>query len=82
MSERKENFRAMGAALIDRFLELPLEVQLGVIRTVAPRALVELTPEERAGYLRDLDDEIAELARGESAYDLRPGLSHDHPHHG
>jgi len=68
MSERKENFRAMGAALIDRFLELPLEVQLGVIRTVAPRALVELTPEERAGYLRDLDDEIAELARSEEPF--------------
>lgn len=75
------NFREMGEALVDRILELPVDVQLGIARTVVPRALASLDEGEREGFLRDLRREIDEQARGERSYDLRPGYSHDHPHH-
>lgn len=58
--------------VVDHVLDLPFEAQLGVLRTIAPRILSRLPAEDRAGYERDLREEIARADRGEPTYDVRP----------
>lgn len=57
--------------VVDDMLALPQQAQLGVLRTVAPRVLAELAPEEREGFMRALNEEMERVARGEPAYDIR-----------
>jgi hypothetical protein len=60
--------------VIDHIFELPFEAQLGVLRTIAPKILGRMRPDEREGYLRDLNEEILRADRGEPTYDARPDV--------
>ncbi len=55
----------------DDFLDLPLGAQLGVLRTVVPRAVGALDAEAREGFWRRLRDEVDRYAVGEEPYDIR-----------
>lgn len=57
--------------VVNDFFDLPEGAQLGVLRTVIPRALGALGVEQREGFLRVLRDEIDRAALGEDCYDLR-----------
>ncbi|MHB8418814.1 MAG: DUF2267 domain-containing protein [Myxococcales bacterium] len=57
--------------LADDFLDLPLGAQLGILRTVVPRAVGVLDPEAREGFWRRLRAEVDRYAVGEEAYDIR-----------
>lgn len=64
--------------LIDHIFELPLEAQLGVVRTVVPKILARLQGEQKAGFLRDFRNEIDRAERGEPSYDVRPDVPTTH----
>jgi hypothetical protein len=57
--------------VIGDFFELPLETQLGVLRTIFPKTLAQLSTEECVGFLRDMAAEIRRAAQGEACYDIR-----------
>ncbi len=57
--------------VVDDLLGLPIRAQLGVLRSVVPRVLSGLSPEEREGFWRVLRDEVDLAALGEEPYDLR-----------
>ncbi|MFN7134847.1 MAG: hypothetical protein ACK4N5_22395 [Myxococcales bacterium] len=47
--------------LLDQLLELPVEVQLSVLRAIAPPLLASLEPHERRRLLRDIDNDVHHL---------------------
>lgn len=74
MDEKSEAWEAgleTADEVADDFLELPLGAQLGVLRTVVPRAVGALEPEAREGFWRRLRDEVDRYAVGEEPYDIR-----------
>lgn len=60
------------ARLVDRLEALPSDALRGIVRTVVPQLLRSMPLEERAGYLRDLIDEIEGSLHGRAPYDVRP----------
>lgn len=65
-------------ALVEQMLELPIDAQLGILRTIAPRILAQLDDGEREGFLRDLNIEVSFALSGRATYDIRRPL----PEHG
>jgi hypothetical protein len=64
--------------LVDRIFEMPLEAQLGIVRTVVPKVLSRLEGEQKEGFLRDFRKEIERAERGEPSYDVRPDVPTTH----
>ncbi|HKO95007.1 MAG TPA: DUF2267 domain-containing protein [Polyangiaceae bacterium] len=62
---------ASAPLLVNQVLALPLQAQLGLLRTLAPRVLAQLGPEQRDGFERDLHAELSHALRGEESYDVR-----------
>jgi hypothetical protein len=63
--------------VVNHIFELPFDAQLGVLRTIAPQIIGCLQGEQREGFMRDLEEEIENVARGGPPYDVRP----DKPSH-
>lgn len=57
--------------VVSDVLALPLNAQLGVLRSIAPRILARLEAKERHGFIRDLDTEISLALGGVPTYDVR-----------
>lgn len=62
---------AQVAHLVDEFLALPRNAQLGALRTITSRVFGELNDEERAGFMRDLNEDIGAAEDGQETYDVR-----------
>jgi uncharacterized protein (DUF2267 family) len=60
--------------VVNELFSLSLQAQLGVLRTVAPKILARLHADGRAGFLRDLNEEVELAIRGRETYDLRSNL--------
>jgi hypothetical protein len=52
-------------------LGMPMDAQLGVLRTLAPKILARLDVREQEGFLRDLAGELARAERGQPSYNLK-----------
>src|SRR6187401_2881290 len=51
--------------LVNQLLALPLQAQLGVLRTIAPKIFAQLVPDQRDGFERDLHAELSRALHGE-----------------
>jgi uncharacterized protein (DUF2267 family) len=56
---------------VDAVLGMPMDAQLGVLRTLAPKILARLDVREQEGFLRDLAGELARAERGQPSYNLK-----------
>lgn len=65
---------AMEIEIVEKFFALPEDARLGVLRTLFPRTLGNLSAERREGFMKDLLEELERTRRGQHAYDIRPGL--------
>jgi hypothetical protein len=55
---------------LDALLRLPTAAQLGVLRTVVPKIVLQLDATARQSFLRTLDEEIARGGRGGQTYEI------------
>lgn len=76
--ERQAPKEATGE-LVDKIQGLPLDAQLGLIRTVLPQLLQGLQGEQRLGFMRDLLREMEHSMSGGAPYDLRPDAPSHEP---
>lgn len=58
-------------ATIDWVLELPMDAQLGFLRTVVPRILSPLADSDSLGFVHTLNEEIQRARKHEQVYDIR-----------
>lgn len=57
--------------VVNDIFAMPVDAQLGILRTVVPKILARLKGPQLEGFLRDLQDEIDKADRGEPSYDMR-----------